>query len=95
MASLCRIILQAANGRLAFRTQGYETAYMDGSEFIRRARRYAKKTGRTIRFDPRQGKGSHGALYVGDRRTTVKRGKLKAGTLHSMLKQLNIPKEDF
>ena len=85
----------AAAGGLASRTQEYETPYMNSSEFIRRARRYAKKTERTIRFDPRQGKGSHGALYVGDRRTTVKRGELKPGTLHSMLRQPNIPKEDF
>ena len=39
-------------------------------------------------------------LYVGDRRTVVKRGELKRGelkrgTLRGMLKQLGIPEEDF
>ena len=34
-------------------------------------------------------------LYVGDRRTTVKRGALAAGTLRNMLKQLDIQKEEF
>ena len=86
---------QHMDGGLAFRTQGYETAYMNSSEFTRRARRFAKKTGRAIRFDPRRGKGIHGAPYVGDRRTTIKRDEIKPGTLHNMLRQLNIPKEDF
>lgn len=34
-------------------------------------------------------------LYVGDRRTVVKRGELKRGTLRGMLKQLGIQEEDF
>ena len=68
---------------------------MSGADFIRRARRHARKTGKAFRFDPRHGKGSHGVLYVGDRRTIVKRGELKPGTFRAMLKQLDIPKEDF
>lgn len=47
-----------------------------------------------LSFDPRHGKGSHGVLYVGDRRTTVKHGD-KLGAFQAMLKQLDIPKEDF
>ena len=68
---------------------------MSGADFIRRARRHARKTGKAFRFDPRHGKGSHGVLYVGDRRTIIKRGELKPGTFRAMLKQLDIPKEDF
>ena len=68
---------------------------MTGKEFVKRAKRFARRTGKACRFDPRPGKGSHGMLYIGDRRTTVKRGKLAAGALRNMLKQLDIAKEDF
>ena len=68
---------------------------MDGPEFIRRAKRYAKRTGQPFRSNPRHGKGSHSELYVGDHRTIVKRGTIKTGLFHEMLKQLNIRKEDF
>lgn len=46
--------------------------------------------GGTFGFD-----GSHGLLYLGQRRTVVKRGELKRGTLRAMLKQLDICEEDF
>ena len=48
-----------------------------------------------VRFDPSRGKGGHGLLYLGERRTVVKRGELKRGTLRAMLKQLDIREEDF
>ena len=48
-----------------------------------------------LSFDPRHGKGSHGVPYVGDRRTTVKHGEPTPGAFQAMLKQLDIPKEDF
>ena len=68
---------------------------MNGREFVRRARGYAKHTNLAFSFDARRGKGSHGVLYVGDRRTVVQHGELKPGTLRNMLRQLDIPKEDF
>ncbi len=34
-------------------------------------------------------------LYLGSRRTVVKHGELKPATLQSMLKQLEIRREDF
>ena len=70
-------------------------AKLTGNEFLRRARRYARRSGLSYRFDPRHGKGSHGMLYLGDHCTTVKRGELAAGTLRNMLKQLDIQKEEF
>lgn len=73
----------------------HKGANLTGAEFLRRARRYAKRHGKAYHYDPRQGKGSHGILYVGDHRTTVKRGELATGTFRNMLKQLDIPKEDF
>ena len=66
-----------------------------GPEFVRRARRYARRADLEVRFDPSRGKGSHGLLYIGKRRTVVKRGELKRGTFRAMLKQLDIREEDF
>ena len=41
---------------------------------------------------PDLGKGSHGIMILGDRRTVVRNPKdeLKSGTLHAMLKQLGL-----
>ena len=68
---------------------------MDGTEFIRRAKRYARKMGLKCFYDPRHGKGSHGRLHLGGRLTTVPRKELGKGLLAAMLKDLNIDKEDF
>jgi predicted RNA binding protein YcfA (HicA-like mRNA interferase family) len=68
---------------------------MRGAEFVRLAKRYAKRTGKECRFVPGHGKGSHGRLYIGGRFTTVKRGEIPPGLLRAMLKQLGIDKEEF
>ena len=52
-----------------------------------------------MRFEwrPDLGKGSHGILILGDRRTIVRNPKdeLKTGTLHAMLKQLGLTRADI
>ncbi len=68
---------------------------MNGREFVRRARKFARKTGQTFRYDSAHGKGSHGRLYVGGRFTTVQQGELSKGMLAAMLKQLNIDHREF
>ena len=68
---------------------------MDGREFTRRAKRYAKKAGLDFRFVARKGKGSHGTLFVGSRATVVKRTEIGKSMLRAMLRQLKIDKEDF
>ena len=68
---------------------------MNGREFIRRAKRYARKAGEECYFDPSHGKGSHGTLYVGRRRTIVPRKEIGPGLFADMLKDLSIDKEDF
>ena len=68
---------------------------MNDTEFIKRAKRYARKTGQECRFEPGRGKGSHGMLYVGSQRTVVKRGEISKGMLAAMLKQLQIDRRDF
>ena len=68
---------------------------MDGKEFIRRAKRYARKKGKKCHYDPRLGKGSHGRLHLGARLTTVPRKEIGKGLLAAMLKDLQIDKEEF
>ena len=77
------------------RTYRCENHNMDGKEFVKRARRYAKKSGMVFHYDSRRGKGSHGLLFVGERRTVVARGELTKAAFHRMLKQLKIEREDF
>ena len=68
---------------------------MNGREFVRRARRYARKTGQYFFFDPTHGKGSHGHVYVGDYSTTVKHGEIPPNLFADMLKQLGINRREF
>ena len=73
----------------------YDTVSMTGREFVARARSHAKKHGLTFNWDARRGKGSHGSLSVGNHSTTVKYGPIGKGLLVKMLKQLDIPREEF
>lgn len=68
---------------------------MNGKEFVRRARRYARKTGQTFVLDVTHGKGSHGRVYIGDYYTTVKYGEIPPDLLADMLKQLGINRREF
>ena len=68
---------------------------MTGREFVRRARRYARKNKLDYYLDSRRGKGSHQVVYVGSRRTTVQYGEIGPGLLVSMLNDLDIRQEDF
>lgn len=68
---------------------------VNGREFVRHAKRFAGKSGRTFRFNPSVGKGSHGRVYVGMRFTTVPRKEIGEVLLSAMLKDLDIDKEEF
>jgi len=70
---------------------------MKGNEFIKRVRKYAKINRISFEWHPEMGKGSHGVLILGNRRTVVRNPKdeLKTGTLSSMLNQLGLKKEDI
>lgn len=89
------LILDHGKGRTRHSYQLVRYWSLNGAEFVRRARRYARKTDLEVRFDPSRGKGSHGLLHVGQRRTVVKRGELKPGTFRAMLKQLGISEKNF
>lgn len=70
---------------------------MTGKEFITKARKHGKRRGKIVDFYPSKGRGSHGTLYVGDRRTAVKDRKreIGQGLLARMLKDLGIARSDF
>jgi len=70
---------------------------MRGVEFIRRVRALGRRTGTPVRFEKRHGKGSHGTLYYGSFKTTVKDRKkeIGAGLLAAMIEQLGLNKDDL
>ena len=68
---------------------------MNGREFIRRARRYARRNGLEWHFDPQKGRGSHGTFYLEGRSTQVQHGEIATGTLMSMFRELNIDRRNF
>lgn len=70
---------------------------LKGSEFVRKVRALAGKKAIRVEYKAERGKGSHGTLYYGDKRTTVRnlKDELKTGTLQAMLKQLGIERRDW
>jgi mRNA interferase HicA len=70
---------------------------MKGSEFLRRVKDLARKRGVVMSFDRKHGKGSHGTLYYGDRRTTLKdpRKEIGKGLLNEMLDDLGLTKGEL
>lgn len=68
---------------------------MNGAEFIRRVRRYARERGLRFEENRRRGKGDHRTLLVGDRFTVLGdlRKELKTGTFHGLCRQLGIDPE--
>jgi len=70
---------------------------MNGREFIARVGKWARARGVSVHFDESAGPGSHGTLYVGARKTTVKDRKqeIGKGLLAKMLDDLGIERADF
>ena len=70
---------------------------MKGSEFLKRVQTLAKKNAVVCTWHPDKGKGSHGVLKFGDRRSTLRnlKDELKTGTYFGMLKQLGLTEKDF
>ena len=70
---------------------------MTGRQFIARVRRWARVRNVEVRFVASQGAGSHGTLYAGGRRTTVKdrRKEIGPGLLNRMLADLGIDRDEL
>jgi len=71
--------------------------FVRGAEFIRKVKKVGRRRGVPVEFVAERGKGSHGTLYYGTRRTTVKhrQAELSPGLLHAMLAQLGLTLEDL
>ncbi len=70
---------------------------MTGSEFLREITRLGRARSVVVRFDRRHGKGSHGTLHYGNRKTTLKnlRKEIGKGLLQDMLGQLGLSGRDL
>jgi mRNA interferase HicA len=70
---------------------------MTGNEFLRRVNRLGRERGIAVRFDQRHGKGSHGTLHFGNRKTTLKdlRKEIGIGLLRVMLGQLGLSRREL
>lgn len=70
---------------------------MTGTEFLRRARRYAKRHGLEYDFVAWRGKGSHARIHLGSRSTTMKdrKAEIGKGLLRRMLSDLGINPREF
>jgi mRNA interferase HicA len=70
---------------------------MKGSEFVRKVQKLARGRKLECSWHPNMGKGSHGVLILGNKRTVVRalKDELKKGTFHGMLKQLGISERDL
>lgn len=69
---------------------------MNGSEFLKKLKKLGKNKGISVGFVAERGKGSHGTVYFGDHRTTLKDRKkeIGKGLFRKMCEQLGIdPKE--
>jgi hypothetical protein len=75
----------------------FDNREVKGSEFLRKVKAIAKRSGRAYRWNPQRGVGSHGTVYLGKEFTVVKDLKKDLGTglLADMCKQLGIRKEDL
>ena len=76
---------------------GWQGGLTNGRQFIVRVRKWARCRNLVVRFVASEGAGSHGTLYAGDRRTTVKDRKKEIckGLLGKMLADLGIDRDDF
>ena len=70
---------------------------MTGAELLRKITRLGRVHDVTVRFEQSHGKGSHGTLHYGSRKTTLKdlRKEIGAGLLSAMLRQLELSRGDL
>ena len=70
---------------------------MTGGEFVRLVTEVGLERGVAVTFDEKRGKGSHGTLSYGRRKTIVKyrRKEVGAGLLAKMLRDLGLTLDDL
>lgn len=70
---------------------------MNGNELLKKLRRVAKEKGVPIDLVKSHGKGSHGTLYFGDKKVTLKdlKKEIGPGLLKAMLEKIGLTKSDI
>lgn len=70
---------------------------MNGKEFLRKLRRYAKRNGLVVIYNPRRGKGGHGRILIGQNFTGIPAltHEIGPGLLGKMLRDLRLNKEEL
>ena len=70
---------------------------MNGNELLIKLKRLGKRSNIAVRFEMKRGKGSHGTLYYGNRKTILKDRKkeIGSGLLSKMLADLGLDKNDI
>ena len=70
---------------------------MNGNEFLKKLRKIARERDLRLEFVRERGKGSHGTLCLGDRRTIMKdcKKEIGPGLLCKMLTNLGLDKSDI
>ena len=69
---------------------------MKPAELLRAVRKLGRDRNVAVVFVANKGKGSHGTLYYGGRRTTLKtHGDIGKGLLHGMPRDLGIARQDI
>lgn len=70
---------------------------MNGRQFIAKVRKLGRSRGLTVYFVASKGRGSHGTLYFGGRKTTVKDRKkdIGKGLLAQMLRDIGIGPDEL
>jgi mRNA interferase HicA len=70
---------------------------MNGNELLRKLKRLAREQNMRLELIKKHGKGSHGTLYYGEKKTTLKDRKkeIGKGLLKSMLDDLGLVEGDL
>lgn len=70
---------------------------MNGNELLKKLKKLGKQENIAVRFETNRGKGSHGTLYYGSRKTILKDRKkeIGPGLLSKMLAELGLDKDDM
>ncbi|GJD65200.1 hypothetical protein MPEAHAMD_5387 [Methylobacterium frigidaeris] len=63
---------------------------MERKQFLRALKRYCRKNGLRYDWNSDEGKGSHGTVYVGNRKSTVPDADLPRYYINDILSQLGV-----
>lgn len=70
---------------------------MNGNELLKKLRKVARKKGIALDLVKSHGKGSHGTLYFGDKKVTMKdlKKEIGPGLLNALLEKVGLTKSDI